>query len=179
MLNHPNQPRRQRSVLDRLRASGPTPGVRYLSAGESVSWRERLEKCSARACTPLKFSEAAGDDMPLPLEVVRNDAGRVVIHVFRRPDIPEEVGEVVVAKAIFEVFGPPRPSQFDADGNLKDCFFRDEEKIRVAEGLKRKVMTSDSWYTEFPEDVSMILPGTDMLRDKLALAVKAAWSAIR
>ncbi len=176
MLNHPNQPRRQHSVLDRFRAKGPTPGVQYLTADESVSWRERIERCSMRACTPLKFSEATGDDMPMPLEVVRNDGGRVVVHVFRRPDVSEEVGSKVVAKAMLDVFGPPRPSQFDKDGMIKDCFFRDEEAIRVTEGLKQKVMRSDSWYMEFPEDISMILPGTDMLRDKLALAVKAAWA---
>lgn len=177
MLNHPNMPRRKGSVLDRLR-NGPTPGVQYLTPDESASWRDKIERCSKRACTPLKFSQAMGDDMPLPLEVVRNDQGRVVVHVFRRPDIAYEKGDAVVAKAIKEVFGPPRPSQIDAKtGELKDCFYRDEEEIRVAAGLKRKVLPTDSWYTEFPEDVSMVLPNTDYLRDKLALAVKNAWSA--
>lgn len=178
MLNHPNMPRAKRSVLDRLRSS-PTPGVQYLSPNESASWRDKIEACSRRACQPLKFSQAMGDDMPLPLEVVRNDQGRVVVHVFRRPDVAYEKAEPVVAQAIKDVFGPPRPSQLDpATGELKDCFYRDEEQIRLAAGLKRKVLQSDSWYAEFPEDVSMVLPGTDYLRDKLALAIKTAWSAL-
>lgn len=177
MLNHPNMPRPRHSVLDRLKAR-PTPGVEYLTPDESANWRDKLERCAQRACTALKFSAALGDDMPLPLEIVRNDAGHVVVHIFRRPDVPAEVGERVVAKAMLDVFGPPRPSQLDADGQLKDCFYRDEEAIRLAEGLKRKLLPSDSWYTEFPDDVSMILPGTDYLRDKLALAVKTAWTTM-
>ena len=121
-----------------------------------------------------------GDDMPMPLEVVRNDKGNVVVHVFRRPDVPQEVGEEVVAKAMLSVFGPPHESQRDPKtGELTECFFRDEEQIRIAAGLKRKVLPSDSWYMEFTDDLSMILPGTDMLRDKLAVAVKNAWSATR
>lgn len=128
-----------------------------------------------RACNPLVFSTAMGDDMPLPLEVVRNENGHVVVHIFRRPDIHQERGEAVVAAAILDVFGPPRPSQRDKDGGLKECFYRDEEAIRAQSGFKRKLLPADSWYLEFPHDVSMILPGTDMLRDKLVAAIKAAW----
>lgn len=175
--SHPNFPRNRRSVLDRL--SGPTPGVRYLTHKESATWRERIERTSRRACTPLKFSQAMGDDMPLPLEVVRNDQQQVVVHIFRRPDIPAEKADPVVSSAIAQVFGKPSESMRDPKtGALKGCFYRDEEAIRVSEGLKRKVLPSDSWYLEFPPEISMILPDSDYLRDKLALAVKSAWSAL-
>lgn len=160
--------------------NGPTPGVTYLTAEESLSWQDKLEKCAMTAKKPVAMCNLTGDDMPMPLEVGRHE-GRVVIHVFRRPDISYERGSKVVAMAIKDVFGPPHQSQMGYDEDtgesfIKDCFFRDEEEIRKIGGFKRKVLESDSWYCEFPAQLSSIMPDADYLAKKLALSIKTSWS---
>lgn len=130
-------------------------------------WRDMIESAARKAAKPLKFCQAMGDDMPLPLEVVRNDARNVVIHIFRRPDIPQERAESVVKKALAEVFGQP--------GDATEMFYRDEKEIARAEGLPHPVLPSDSWYIEFATAMSDVLPDVGYLRDKLSLAVKNAW----
>lgn len=176
MFNHPNYPRHKKQTIERL-AARTGVDMRQAMANENVGWRERVSRASQRACTPLKFAMAIGDDMPLPLEVVRNDSQNVVVHIFRRPDIPMDKAENVVAQAIADVFGPPRESMREKSGELMNVFYRDEEAIRLAEGLNTKVLPTDSWYIEFPGSMSAVLPSVDHLRDRLAAAVKARWTS--
>lgn len=133
-------------------------------------------RTSQRAVQPLKFAQAIGDDMPLPLEVVRDDQGRIVVHIFRRPDIAVERAEPVVAAAMAAVFGKPTPGMRGKDGELLNVFYRDEEQIRLQNSFPKKIMPTDSWYAEFPRDVSMILPAPEYLKDKLATEVKERWN---
>ena len=115
--------------------------------------------------------------MPIPFEVTRNGEGKVVIHFFRRPDVQIKAGGDVVASALEDVFGRPTPSMFDkTKKQLVDCFYRDEEAIRVELGLKRPMLKADSWYVEFPVDTSAVLPESDYLRDRLAARIKEHWA---
>lgn len=155
-----------------------TDVTKYLTPQQSQGWRKKIEACATRACTPLKFARAMGDDMALPMEVVRNDQGQVVVHIFRRPDVPAEKAEPVALAALLEVFGPPTPGMRDADGQIKGAFYRDETEIMRLEGLTRPVLPTDSWYLEFPAEMSMILPDAEGLRDRLALAVRRLWLAL-
>lgn len=124
-----------------------------------------LFSTSLRAATPLKFSLATDDTIAMPHEVIRRGDGVIVIHVFRRPDVPQELGERVVQKALTSLLGGRPP-----EGT--DLLYRDEEEIKRREGLPRKVMESDSWYIELPRITSLILPDTDYLRNKLVILLQ-------
>jgi len=139
-------------------------------------WRRRILETAQVACTPLVFAIANGDDVPIPLEVVRNDSGCVVIHFFRRPDIAEGQGGPVVRAALAEEFGPPPNSMRNEIGVLENVFYRDEELIMKTNNLPSRVLPSDSWYVEFPAVYSSILSDSETLKNKLALLTKKWWS---
>ncbi len=145
----------------------PTPGVQYLSAAESRHWKSKIEQTATRAAAPLKFAMVTGDDMPLPLEVVRDERGVVIIHIFRRPDISQEKGEMVVAEALTAALG--------AAPEGTELFYRDEKEIQKLNEWPRPLLPTDSWYIEFTPTRSMILPDVEMIRNNLAMAVKAAF----
>lgn len=147
-----------------------------ISSSADPDWEQRIMNMANVACTPLAFAIAAGDDMPIPLEVVRNNSGCVVIHFFRRPDVKEGQGAPVVRMAMAEVFGAPPESMRDKDGELGNVFYRDEKKIMVKYNLPRPVLPADSWYVEFPAMYSSILADSEMLRNDLALKVKKWWA---
>jgi len=124
---------------------------------------------STVAATPLSFAMATEDTRAMPHDVVRNGEGKIVIHIFRRPDIPEQLGAIVVKAALDRVIGRP------PEGT--DLLYRDEERIMKQEGLPRKVLQTDSWFIELPLVRSMLVPSVDYLRDQLALALQECYLA--
>jgi len=150
---------------------------------EAKVLQARIQAQAERACTPLYLAKAQGDDMPVPFEVGRNGDRRLVIHFFRRPDLSKQGVEPVVAAVMLDVFGRPvdsmRKDVLDENGRtvnvLGDVFFRDEKKIKESMGLPRQVMPADSWYVEFPDGFSSLLPDSDTLRDRIALSIKQQW----
>jgi hypothetical protein len=150
--------------------AAPTPGVHYLSAAEGKEWKSKIEKAAARAATPLRFCIATGDDMPIPLEVIRDERGIVIIHFFRRPDIAPERGEIVVMMALTEVLGQAPEGA--------ELFYRDEKEIQKMNEWPRPLLEADSWYVEFPLSRSMIMPDNEYLKSSLALAVKKAFLSV-
>jgi hypothetical protein len=125
---------------------------------------KRLFETSTMAAAPLASAMAYDGNLAMPHDVVKRSDGKFIIHVFRRPDIPVELGEQVVQMALSRIFGKP------PEGT--DLLYRDEGEIMRKEGLPRRVLESDSWYIELPYITSMLMPSVEHLRDKLARALQ-------
>lgn len=151
---------------------------RHAAYVRAKTWGELIAAQAQRACTPLSFARAQGDTDPVPLEVVRNGEGCVLVHCFRRPDLTAAVIEPVVAAALAEVFGAPLASMpRNAQGELENVFYRDERAISERTGVP-PLLPADSFYVEFPAGVSSLMADAPTLRDRMALNVKKFWSTI-
>jgi hypothetical protein len=132
---------------------------------EKLADDKRLFNTSTAAAIPLSHAKAYDDNLPMPCDVVKNGDGKIIVHVFRRPDVDPEFGLTVVQKALERILGgrPPEGSEL---------LYRDEDEIMKHEGLSRKVLPTDSWYIELPYITSMLIPSVDYMRDQFAVALK-------
>lgn len=131
----------------------------------------KLFETSSMAAVPLSSALANDDNLAMPHDVVKRSDGKIVVHVFRRPDVPFELGEQVVQSALTRVFNKPPEGV--------DLLYRDEEEIKKKEGLPRKVLATDSWYIELPVVTSMLVPGVEWLRNKLAIELQNAYLELK
>jgi hypothetical protein len=133
---------------------------------------KKLFQTSTKAALPLSHALAYDKELPMPCDVVKNHEGKIVIHIFRRPDVDQEFGMLVVQTSLERILGGKPP-----EGT--ELLYRDEEEIKKREGLTRKVLETDSWFIELPFVTSMLMPGVDYLRDQLARTLRDVFLALK
>jgi hypothetical protein len=131
----------------------------------------KLFDTSTMAAIPASSALANDDNLAMPHDVVGRGDGKIIIHVFRRPDINFDLGEKVVQTALTRIFGKAPEGV--------DLLYRDEDEIMRVEGLPRKVLPTDSWYIELPYITSMLIPSITHIRDRLAIELQNAYLALK
>jgi hypothetical protein len=140
--------------------------TRILTAQESQVIAKKFEdKVSA---APLVFSRAEDATSPFVIEVTRGQAAdgkTLVIHIFKRLDVPKSRAIEVVQHALIDVFGAETGAQ-------ADCDYRDVAALKRAYGREMVVDEPfDSLTIIFRPGLVVYTRTPNWVRDQMALAL--------